>query len=310
MSVADRIRSLLNRKKPAQAQELASQLADTQAAYEAAKVKAGQERLLHPKHVLAGAGDAAKHRELLARLDGDVSELAVLLALAEERHASAVTEEAEAARLAKYEEAAKLAAEVREELATKYPELAVGLLRLLHSVTYADAAIDAANEDLPAGRARLESVEAAVRDVPESPRRNLRERVVALWAYPDGKSPLSEDLQERVSSTNGHTGHIVPQSNDWSPSGHPVVKRRFRRIEYLEAMSGYRGDRLADLKIPALQARDPDPWKPGEFFRLTPFDTQQRLKEVVSGACAWRPSDRPVKVEYVVTEDPADAEAN
>lgn len=310
MSVADRIRSLLNRKKPAQAQELASQLADTRAAYEAAQVKAGQERLLHPQHVLAGAADAAKHRELLAQLDGEVSELAVLLALAEERHTAAVAEEAEAARVAKYDEAAKLAAEVGEELAAKYPELVAGLMHLLHRVTYADDAIRAANEELPAGRARLEPVEAAVRDAPDLPRKNLRERVVVLWAYSDGKTPLSDDLQARVSSSNGQTGHIVPKANEWAPSGHAVVKKRFRRIEYLEPVSGLRAARLADLKIPALRARDPDLWTPGEFYRPTHADTLRRLGEILSGKRAWRAEDRPTKVEYVVTEDPADAEAN
>jgi len=310
MSVADRIRSLLNRKKPAQARELASELAGTRAAHEAAQVKASQERLLHPKHVLAGAAEAAKHRELLVQLDGEVSELAVLLAVAEERYAATMAEEAEAARVAKYEEAAKLQAEVAEELVAKYPELAAGLLRLLHRVTYADNAICTANEDLPEGRDRLDLVEAAVRDAEDLPRKALQERVVALWAYPDGKQPLSDDLQERVSSPNGHTGHIVPRSNDWTPSGQPVVKKRFRRIEYQAALQGHPGDRLVDMKLPALHWRDPDLWTPGEIYRPTHADTLRRLNEVVSGVRRWLPSERPVEVEYVLTKDPADAGAN
>jgi len=311
MSVADRIRSLLNRKKPAQAQELASQLADTRAAYEAAQVRAGQERLLHPKHVLAGAADAAKHRELLAQLDGEVSELSVLLALAEERHAAAVAEEALAAKAQRYENARKLRDDAAARLEAEYDKHAIGLLTLLHLVAQADEAVAIANEDRPDGMPNLDRVEAVVRDAPEVPRKILRQRVVSAWAYPDGDTPLSEELQARVSSANGHTGHIVPRSNDWSPSGQAVVKKRFRLVEYQAGISASSGDRLADMKLPALRARDPNYWTPGEFYgRLKATETLRRLNEVVSGLRAWRPSERPVGVEYVVTEDPADAEAN
>lgn len=310
MSVADRVRSLLNRKKPAQAEELGNQLAETRAAFDVAKLRAGQERLLHPKHVLAGAADAARHRELLAQLDGEVSELGVLLALAEERQAKAIAEEAEAARLVKYEGAAKLAAEVGQELAAKYPELVAGLMDLLHRVTYANDAVRAANEDLPADCSRLEQVETTVRDAADLPRKNLREHVVALWAFPNGREPLSDDLQARVSSTNGHAGHIVSRANDWTPSGQPVVKKKFRCVEYQDAVMGRSGDRLADMKIPALRAQDPDLWTPGEFYRLTHADTQRRLDDVLSGQRAWREQDRPTLVEYVVIEDTAGGGAN
>lgn len=310
MAVADRIRSLLNRKKPAQAEELGNQLAETRAAFDVAKLRAAKERELHPKHVLAGAADAARHRELLAQLDGEVLELGVLLALAEERQAKAIAEEAEAARLAKYEGAAKLAAEVGQELAAKYPELAAGLLHLLNRVTYANDAIRAANEDLPAGCSRLEQVETTVRDMADLPRTNLSERVVALWAYPDSKQPLSDDLQARISSRDGHVGHILPRANEWNHSAHPVVKKRFRRVEYHDAVMGRSGDRLANLKIPALRAQDLDLWTPDEFYRPTHVDTQRRLDDVTSGRRTWRDEDRPTLVEYIVIEDTAGGGAN
>lgn len=309
MSVADRIRSLLNRKKPAQAEELGNQLAETRAAFDVAKLRAAQERELHPKHVLAGAADAARHRELLAQLDGEVSELGVLLALAEEREAKAIAEEAEAARLVRYDEAAKLAADVSEELLAKYPELVAGLLHLHHRVTCADAAIREVNEDLPTDRPRLERVETAVRDAPELPRRDLRERVVSLWARPNSNEPLSEDQQASVVG-GPHHGQLLSDPNAFQPTGWPVVKKRFRRIEYLDAVGGFGGDRLTDMKLPALRARDPNPWTPGEVFRVTPAYTQRRLDDVLSGRRTWRDEDRPTLVEYVVIEDTAGGGVN
>lgn len=311
MSVADRIRSLLNRKKPAQAQELAAQLADTRAAYEAANLKAGQERLLHPKHVLAGAADAAKHRELLAQLDGDVSELAVLLQLAEERHAAAVAEEAQAAKAKRYEDARKLRDDAAAKLEAEYDKHAIGLLTLLHLVAQADEAVAIANEDRPEGMPNLDRVEAIVRDGEELPRKVIRDQVLSLWAFEDGERPLSPDQQAQVQAHPGARTGMISTGTGLHAGGRSVVKKRFQLVEYQEALSSSRGDRLADMKLPALRARDPNYWTPGEFYgRLKATDTLRRLNEVVSGARAWRPSERPVRVEYVLTEDPADVEAN
>jgi|GEM_PF-5271720 len=309
MNIFDRSRSLLKKKSPTAA-ELAEGVAAAREAYETAKVKAGRERLLHPKHLLAGAFEATKHKQLLAELDSDVQDATVFLAALEERHAEVAAAEAEAARLARYDEAAKLAAEVGEELATKYPELAAGLVQLLHRVTYSDDAISAANEDRPAGRERLRRVEEMVRDGPDLPRKNIRERVVALWAFERSQQPLSEDQQAKViAHGDRHTG-FLPHGSGAFAGGSPVAKRRFRRIEYVERVDGLRGARLADMAIPSLRARDPDFWTPGEFYNPKLADTQRRLNVIQSGERVWRPEDRKVKVEYVPTEEPGDAETD
>lgn len=308
MNPFDRFRSLL-KKKSSTAAELADAVGVARNAWQAAKERADKEQLLHPQHLLAGSADATKHKQLIAELVSDAQDAAVFLAALEERHAETLASEAEAARQARYDAAAKLSAEVAGELATQYPELAIGLLRLLHRVTCANEAIARANEDLPSDGHRLMRPEEIVRDAPDVPRKNVRQRAVSLWTFADGKAPLSDDQQERVSSNDGRTGSILSGPNDWTPAK-SVVKKRFLRTEYLDAISGLGGARLVDMKIPSLKAEDPDYWKPGDIYRPTPADTLRRLEAAIAGAGPGKPAERLVKVEYVLTEQPIDDETD
>lgn len=305
MNIFDRFRSVLKKKAPTAA-ELAAAIEEARQAWETAKVAADRERGQHAKHLLAGSGDAAKHKQLIADLEDQARDAATFLAALEGRHQEVAAAEAEAARVARYDTAARLATDVGEELAAKYPELVGALLQLLHRVTSADAAIQEANADLPAGRERLKRVEAAVRDVPGLPRRTVREQVVSLWAFPNSDQPLGEDQAARVRSSGGDRG-VIP-GGAWA-SGAEVVKRRFRRIEYLERQRAASGARLADMDLPALCARDPALWTKGEFDRATPDQTLRRLEAVVSGERVWRADSQKVQIEYVPADKTADAEA-
>lgn len=305
MNIFDRFRSVLKKKTPTTA-ELAAAIEDARQAWETAKVAADRERDQHAKHLLAGSGEAAKHKQLIAELEDQARDAATFLTALEERHHVVAATEAEAARVARCDAAAKLAADVGEELVSKYPELVAGLLQLLHRVTLADAAIQEANADLPAGRERLQRVEAAVRDAPDVPRKVVREQVVSLWAYPNSERPLDEGQAAKVLSSGGDRG-VIP-GGQWSP-GAGVVKRRFRRIEYLEGRGASSAPRLVDMDLPALRARDPALSTKGEFNRATPDQTLRRLEAVVSGERVWRADSQKVQIEYVPADKPADAEA-
>jgi len=155
----------------------ASDLIDAEAAQAAAATS--------DTDAMSGALEAATRRlrdakDLVAAFDDRIIPAAKAgLALAE---SGLVNAEREASYQAA--EAKRKAAATR--LVKDYPDLATRYGELLFAVQEADAAIEAANADLPTGRQPLETVEAMVRDHPALPPRIVSESVESVWYHASG----------------------------------------------------------------------------------------------------------------------------
>jgi hypothetical protein len=93
----------------------------------------------------------------------------------------------DAQRLAAYEAAIAQRKAAADRLKKDYPDLAKAYAQLLATVQDADAAIEAANGNLPHGRDPLDTVEATVRDHPAVPRRIISDEVKSIWHHASGE---------------------------------------------------------------------------------------------------------------------------
>jgi hypothetical protein len=93
---------------------------------------------------------------------------------------------ADAEKQVQYVAAEAQAKAARAKLAKDYPDLQRRYTELLELVANADAAIEAANRNLPADAAPLATVEAPVRDHPALPRRIVSDTIQGVWHHQSG----------------------------------------------------------------------------------------------------------------------------
>lgn len=143
-------------------------------------------------------------------------------------------------------------AAARAKLVKDYPGLEQRYTELLNLIAEADAAIDAANANLPANADPLPTVEGPVRDYPAQAERIASDSVQGLWYHQDGSRVLD---QSRVKD-----GKYQPHRS--SGMVHHVVTDHCRKIDTRVIVSvpfraGVSGPRLSATKLPPLKPEAP-----------------------------------------------------
>lgn len=302
MKTIDRLRGLLTAKSPASA-DLAAAAAQARAEAEAAGADVDRLAAERRRILLDGTDDAlAKHDEAAAGAARRRDRAGALAEELERKTAEAAQRETDEGRLAAYA-AAKTRGEAAAKLLTKeYPEIARRAVALLRELAEAEAAIVAANTALPAGVEPLPSPEHAVRSRAGLPRKELSEREVDLWCLAGHADPVADEYQRAVARNPDGSGY-----RSTAGGSDRYERRRFTRTEHHPAVAGITKDRLATkLALPALQAGDPDGWRPFGDYATTPADVLARLDELAAEGGQRRAAEPPreVRVEHVYIGKP------
>ena len=199
------------------------------------------------------ADDAGRTRLRLAtrEAEDDVADARDYLAALGDRHREAVEAEAEAARVARYRDAQARQSAAAKAFGPAYTKAAGELAKLVHSTAEVDAAVAAANADLPSGAEPLRTVEGAVRDLPGRQRVEFAPTEREAWAYFGLDQIIPPAAQERVEDYGDGTGVVTI-----GLTKHKVERRRIRETAWLDAEPGCTGPRVADLCLPGLKAAD------------------------------------------------------
>jgi uncharacterized coiled-coil protein SlyX len=200
--------------------------------------------------------------------------------------------EAEAARKHSYEEAQRLRKKAVEALEKRYAKAADEIVAIVKEVAAAEAAISAANRDLPQGAGKLRSAEHMVRGLPSDPQEVIdRKKLPPRWFYvsPPSWGAVEDDLVDQIEvAADGKTGRLQRSSG----AVHKVVKRQEMEITTLAARPGYRPDSLAAaVSLPGLKPGEPPYWSPSG---PTAFDDDpgRRSRAVLDSVAISRSADR------------------
>lgn len=180
-----------------------------------------------------------------------------LLADLVRRADQAERDEIEAARRKRYDQAVAARDELLARIERDYIKPARQIAAFIANAAKVDAAIRAANRDLPEAAVPLAPVEAdrATEPVEE---RIVSEREVRLWTRPGSDEPL-DDLNAGLVEAHSD-GHGVLRSGD---RVFPVELRRFRRVEVIEPQARQWPDALASsVSLPGWRAGDAPAWSP------------------------------------------------
>jgi hypothetical protein len=202
-------------------------------------------------------------RDMLAALDDRIIPAAVsALALAE-----AAMKDTE-------REAAYRAAEARRKsaaarLVKEYPDLAAAYGQLLIAVQEADAAVEAANADLPEGREPLLTVEQLTRDIAAQPRRVISDQVENIWHHQSG-----DRVNNQTWVKDGH--YSPPRHGGVQYLGTDRCRQIPKRVVVsIPPIQGQQGPRLADTVLPPLRLPDaPQPEAETEYRQVDAADSE------------------------------------
>lgn len=231
-------------------------LIEAQEAYRVSRLAADAKATL-------AARDEKLHREVLL----DRAEAAI--ELAEQRHAEAVAREAEAARVKRYVEAQAKKAAAEKEL-REYETAARVIAAIIRSVAEADAAIAAANSDLPADAEPLLHPEQMVRGLPAEPAITLSTRTEpATWLFAGGVADdvVPADLVKKIEVVGQEKairfGRIVDYQNGVRVERR-VIGRPGKRIRtVLPGVPAHRPESLAStVVLPGFDPGDGPVWVP------------------------------------------------
>lgn len=203
-NVRGALRKLTTATTPATSAEISATVAKAEAALEAARRRLAGLETKRASVLLENEGKRSAWRAELNEARDAVEDSELLLGELQSRHLAAVEAEAEAARRERYDEAKARADATVAALRKEYPAAAKRIVAMLRELAEAEAAIDAANADLPAGAARLHSPESVVRSKPGRPDQIVSSDVEMLWCRVHGMGPLSEERQ----------GLVVPDKQD------------------------------------------------------------------------------------------------
>ncbi|GAB4069555.1 hypothetical protein KHC28_15175 [Ancylobacter sonchi] len=255
MKIFDSFKAMLQVKKPTLDQMEASVASAEQAV---ASLRSQMEELEGRRRDLLIASDTerARHKQAISTTADQLADAELYLATLRERLALVQQETAEAERAARYAAALSARADAGKRLAKIYPQLVSQFVDLMEEMARADAAVDAANVDLPKGRTPLARTEAAML-YPRREREVLGERIERLWIA-DGMSRPLED-QRAVRQTGTDIGLVKLDDPCDNPlwNTRPLVLARlrsFRRIEYLpaEAVTQMPAGIAGNVQLPAM----------------------------------------------------------
>lgn len=180
------------------------------------------------------------------QLNALVSKLEVDLDLATEA-------EAEASRYEQYAAACALAESARKQLFADYPKAAEKIRAVLGAIAEADIAVEAANQNLPAGATPIAKPEGS-RALPNLPEEIVSEDTVELWVMDGNSSPLPAEQQDQVD----RNGRIAINGRQYN-----CTRRHFRRREFLPPVFGRYVRQLAsEINLPGLAFGEGSYWKP------------------------------------------------
>jgi hypothetical protein len=195
----------------------------------------------------------------------------------ERDHEAALEAEAESNRQAAYDRAKELTATARKKLGD-YEKAALQIRDVLRSIAEADVAVDAANENLPAGAARLDKAE-AVRSSPNLYKETVKEEIVELWAAIGQQSvPVEHQHRVRVERV-GKRIRSRWSEDDFDEGGWEkgyyttdgggtieAVKRRFVKRTFLPDDTGHYATSLASaVSLPPAIVGGPVFFEPGSY---------------------------------------------
>ena len=197
---------------------------------------------------LASAADRAKVRDAAATAHLEAEDAEALLAEAQRQHADAVLAENERDRGAAYAAARDQAAQAAKDVRETYPKLCADMLALVRRLCEAQAAVHAANANLPAGAAHLLDPEMMARGVPGQPRETVSDEEVEAWVRLDERKPVPEEFAAEIYEAGKPGWGRRP--GDEEPC---FLRARFHRVEYREEVSPVHVLPLASyLRLPAV----------------------------------------------------------
>ncbi|MDP4024042.1 hypothetical protein Q8W71_15540 [Methylobacterium sp. NEAU 140] len=200
-----------------------------------------------------------------ARRDANVKvdRAEALVAALKERLAAAQAREAEAERVARHEAARRQADDAAAALSEMYAHLATGIVDLIEGIARAEAAVQAANADLPRGAEKIPGVERRIRSSPVFPEELLSESFEDRWVLVGQVRPGEFD-QDRVVTSTRDRG-LLPTPGFPNGQGRPVERRRFRVQKFLPAIGGEPANALASsVRLPGLLHGDATLFEPVE----------------------------------------------
>lgn len=231
-------------------------LIEAQEAYRVSRLAADAKATL-------AARDEKLHREVLV----DRAEAAI--ELAEQRLVEAQARDAEKARIARYALAGAKNAAARKALA-EYQQHAEAIRAIIRVVAEADAAIAAANSDLPTAAEPLLHPEQMLRGLPAEPAITLSTRTEpATWVFAEGVSDdvVPADLVKKIEVVGQEAairyGRIVEFQHGVRVERR-VIGRPGKRIRtVLPGVSAYRPESLAaGVTLPGFSPGDGPIWLP------------------------------------------------
>lgn len=218
-----------------------------------------------------------RRRVLVAGSDSELAELDARIAAAnraadrgvalrdelERILAEAEVREAAADQARRRVEAERLSEAAIDAIRKKLPQAFDQVRTVLRQVAEAEAACAAVNAGLPSDQ-QVDGPEAWRNSTSRRPETIIGEKIVSLWCFERSGDPLNEAQQARVYDSGGGRGML--SSGDRMGPGipiqmAPVVKRSFRRVTKIPAVSGGTLASLArSVALPPLQAGEQAHW--------------------------------------------------
>ena len=278
-----------------------AELAQAEAAVAAAEAQYEANLLVADKKALRALLDAKTEANI------DVDQARARIHRLERDHEAALEAEAESDRQAAYDRAKELTATARKKLGD-YEKAAMAIRDVLRAIAEADVAVEAANENLPAGAARLDKAE-DVRSAPNLYKEVTKEELVELWAYIGQQSvPVEHQHRVRVERV-GKRIRSRWDEGDFDEDGYEkgyyttdsgavieAVKRRFVKRTFLPDETGHFAAPLSHkVDLPPAIVGGPVFFEPGSYHApglLAKLDQPLPPRRV-------RPERKP-EVEYVL----------
>ncbi|MCJ8024427.1 hypothetical protein KYK30_14300 [Shinella yambaruensis] len=248
-----------------------AELAQAEAAVAAAEEQYEANLLTADKKALRALLDAKTEANI------DVDQARARIQRLTRDHEAALEAEAESDRQAAYDRAKELTATARKKLGD-YEKAAMAIRDVLRAIAEADVAVEAANENLPAGAARLDKAEAA-RSSPNLYKETVKEEVVELWAgVGDQSRPVEHQHRVRVERV-GKRVRSRWSEDDFDEGGYEkgyyttdgggsieVVKRRFIKRTFLPDDTGHFAAPLHQkVELPPAIVGGPVFFEPGSY---------------------------------------------
>lgn len=247
------------------------ELAQAESAVAAAEAQYEANLLTADKKALRGLLDAKTEANI------DVDQARARIQRLTRDHEAALEAEAESNRQAAYDRAKELTATARKKLGD-YEKAAMAIRDVLRAIAEADVAVEAANENLPAGAARLDKAE-AVRSAPNLYKEVTKEELVELWAYIGQQSvPVEHQHRVRVERV-GKRVRSRWSEDDFDEGGYEkgyyttdgggtieAVKRRFVKRTFLPDDTGHFAAPLSQkVELPPAIVGGPVFFEPGSY---------------------------------------------